>query len=70
MQRLELLGEREADLVGAERPVGVETTGRHRGNTDVLDEMLDEGDKVEDMQELARQLWAKRAHKMGLVAQP
>ena len=33
-------------------------------------EILDEGDKVEDMQELARQLWAKRAHKMGLVAQP
>ncbi|QCB46143.1 hemolysin family protein [Hydrogenophaga sp. PAMC20947] len=29
-------------------------------------EILDEGDKVEDMQQLARQLWAKRAERMGL----
>ena len=32
-------------------------------------EILDEGDKVEDMQVLARQLWAKRAHKLGMVPQ-
>ncbi len=29
-------------------------------------EILDEGDKVEDMQELARQLWAKRAKRFGI----
>ena len=29
-------------------------------------EILDEGDKVEDMQKLARQLWAKRAERMGI----
>lgn len=29
-------------------------------------EILDEGDKVEDMQQLARQLWAKRAKRMGI----
>ena len=29
-------------------------------------EILDEGDKVEDMQQLARQLWAKRAERMGI----
>lgn len=30
-------------------------------------EILDEGDKIEDMQQLARQLWAKRAQKLGIV---
>lgn len=30
------------------------------------DEIVDEGDDVEDMQQLARQLWAKRARKLGL----
>jgi len=29
-------------------------------------EILDEGDKVEDMQQLARQMWAKRAERMGI----
>jgi CBS domain containing-hemolysin-like protein len=29
-------------------------------------EILDEGDKVEDMQQLARQMWAKRAARMGI----
>ncbi|MBA4263796.1 MAG: hemolysin [Comamonadaceae bacterium] len=29
-------------------------------------EILDEGDKVEDMQQMARQLWAKRAERMGI----
>ncbi len=29
-------------------------------------EIIDEGDKVEDMQQLARQLWARRAERMGL----
>ncbi|MFW2161042.1 CNNM domain-containing protein [Acinetobacter beijerinckii] len=29
-------------------------------------EILDEGDKVEDMQKLARQLWEKRVKKMGI----
>lgn len=29
-------------------------------------EILDEGDKVEDMQQLARQLWARRAERMGI----
>jgi len=29
-------------------------------------EILDEGDKVDDMQTLARQLWAKRAERMGI----
>jgi CBS domain containing-hemolysin-like protein len=29
-------------------------------------EILDEGDKVEDMRQLARQLWAKRAERMGI----
>jgi CBS domain containing-hemolysin-like protein len=29
-------------------------------------EILDEGDKVDDMQKLARQLWAKRAERMGI----
>ena len=29
-------------------------------------EILDEGDKVEDMQQLARQLWARRAKRMGI----
>jgi len=29
-------------------------------------EILDEGDKVEDMRQLARQLWAKRAQRMGI----
>ena len=32
-------------------------------------EILDEGDKVEDMQQLARQLWAKRAERLGIVIQ-
>ncbi len=32
-------------------------------------EILDEGDKVEDMQKLARQLWAKRAERMGIELQ-
>lgn len=30
-------------------------------------EILDEGDKVEDMQQLARQLWARRAERLGIV---
>jgi CBS domain containing-hemolysin-like protein len=30
-------------------------------------EILDEGDKIEDMQLLARKLWAKRAEKLGIV---
>ena len=29
-------------------------------------EILDEGDKVEDMRQLARQLWVKRAERMGI----
>ena len=29
-------------------------------------EILDEGDKVEDMQQLARQMWAKRAQRLGI----
>ncbi len=29
-------------------------------------EILDEGDKVEDMRQLARQLWARRAERMGI----
>lgn len=29
-------------------------------------EILDEGDQVEDMQRLARQMWAKRAERMGI----
>jgi CBS domain containing-hemolysin-like protein len=29
-------------------------------------EILDEGDKVEDMQQLARQLWGRRAQRMGI----
>ena len=29
-------------------------------------EIVDEGDDVEDMQQLARQLWAKRAQRMGV----
>jgi CBS domain containing-hemolysin-like protein len=29
-------------------------------------EIMDEGDKVDDMQVLARQLWAKRAERMGI----
>jgi CBS domain containing-hemolysin-like protein len=33
-------------------------------------EILDEGDKVEDMQKLARQLWAKRAERMGICVEP
>jgi CBS domain containing-hemolysin-like protein len=33
-------------------------------------EILDEGDKVDDMQKLARQLWAKRAERMGIQLQP
>lgn len=33
-------------------------------------EILDEGDKVEDMQQLARQLWAKRAERMGIRIDP
>ena len=30
-------------------------------------EILDEGDKVEDMQQLARQLWARRAERLGIA---
>lgn len=33
-------------------------------------EILDEGDKVEDMQKLARQLWEKRVGKMGIHLDP
>ncbi len=33
-------------------------------------EILDEGDKVDDMQKLARQMWAKRAERMGIRLQP
>lgn len=33
-------------------------------------EILDEGDKVDDMQKLARQLWAKRAERMGIHIEP
>ncbi|NIC40049.1 CNNM domain-containing protein [Aquabacterium sp. A08] len=33
-------------------------------------EILDEGDKVDDMQKLARQLWAKRAERMGIKLTP
>jgi CBS domain containing-hemolysin-like protein len=32
-------------------------------------EIVDEGDKVEDMQTLAKQLWAKRAERMGIHIQ-
>jgi len=32
-------------------------------------EILDEGDKVEDMQQLARQLWARRAERLGIVVE-
>lgn len=30
-------------------------------------EIVDEGDTVEDMQKLARQVWTKRAHQMGII---
>jgi len=30
-------------------------------------EILDEGDKVEDMQQLACQQWARRAERLGIV---
>ncbi len=33
-------------------------------------EIIDEQDKIEDMQELARQLWMKRAKRMGLAENP
>ena len=33
-------------------------------------EIMDEHDKTEDMQELARQLWMKRAERMGLARNP
>lgn len=33
-------------------------------------EIIDEGDKVEDMQKLARQLWSKRAERMGIRVEP
>jgi CBS domain containing-hemolysin-like protein len=29
-------------------------------------EILDEGDRVDDMQKLARQIWVKRAERMGI----
>jgi CBS domain containing-hemolysin-like protein len=29
-------------------------------------EILDEGDRVDDMQKLARQMWVKRAERMGI----
>lgn len=33
-------------------------------------EIIDEGDKVDDMQKLARRLWAKRAERMGIRFNP
>jgi len=33
-------------------------------------EIMDEGDKIDDMQKLARQLWEKRAERMGIHIQP
>lgn len=33
-------------------------------------EILDEGDKIEDMQQLARQLWARRAERLGIAVEP
>ena len=33
-------------------------------------EILDEGDKIEDMQQLARQLWAGRAERLGISVEP
>lgn len=33
-------------------------------------EIMDEGDKIDDMQKLARQLWEKRAERMGIRIQP
>ena len=33
-------------------------------------EIMDEQDKTEDMQELARQLWMKRATRMGITTHP
>ena len=33
-------------------------------------EIVDENDKTEDMQELARQLWMKRAERMGITTHP
>ena len=33
-------------------------------------EIIDEGDKVDDMQKLARRLWAKRAERMGIRFDP
>lgn len=32
-------------------------------------EILDEGDKIEDMQQLARQLWARHAERMGIMVE-
>lgn len=32
-------------------------------------EIMDEGDKIDDMQKLARQLWEKRAERMGIRIQ-
>ena len=31
-------------------------------------EILDEGDRIEDMQQLARDLWSRRARRLGLPA--
>ena len=33
-------------------------------------EILDEGDEVEDMQQLARQMWARRAAQLGTKVKP
>ena len=33
-------------------------------------EIVDEGDKIEDMQQLARQLWARRAERLGIAVEP
>ena len=32
-------------------------------------EILDESDKIEDMQQLARQLWARHAERMGIMVE-
>jgi len=32
-------------------------------------EILGEGDKIEDMQQLARQLWARHAERMGIMVE-
>ena len=32
-------------------------------------EILDDGDKIENLQQLARQLWARHAERMGIMVE-